>query len=360
MKTIDRFITREFARNFIYATLILVFLYIIIDLFEDLGKFIEKNVAVISLVKYYALISPYYIVLLMPVGALMATFLVLGFMTRYREVIALKSAGVSVWRLFMPILGIGIALVVGSFIFNETITVRANHKFAEVKTIEIDKRPKPSQRIRRNFFYYGENDRIFYIRQLGAAEGELFNFVIWELGPKQRIKKRFDADLAKWQNTVWTAYRVTVREFLADTAEKITRHDSLRLEDISEKPVDFMKEVKPLDQANVLELANFIRRKKKAGDDASKEKVELNYRISFPFINLILLLLGFPLSLILRKGGVAFGIGLGLLFAFTYWGLIQTFRAYGVANVVNPILAAWIPNAVFLAAGIILLVTTRK
>ncbi len=360
MKTIDRFITREFTRYFVYATLILVFLYIIIDLFEDLGKFIEKNVAVISLVKYYALIAPSYTVLLMPVAGLMATFLVLGFMTRYREVIALKSAGISVWRLFVPILGIGFALVIGSFVLNEAVTVRANRLFAEVKTVEIDKRPRPSQRIRRNFFYYGENDRIFYIRQLGATEGELFNFVIWELGGGQKIKKRLDADLARWQNAAWTAYRVTVREFLADTLETITRHDSLRLEDVVEKPVDFMKDLKPLDQTNVVELAGFIRKKIKAGDDVSKEKVEFNYRISFPFINLILLLLGFPLALILRKGGVAFGIGLGLIFAFTYWGMIQTFRAYGVAGVVDPILAAWIPNALFLAAGIVLLITTKK
>lgn len=360
MKTIDRFIVREFARYFVYAALILVFIYVIIDLFEDLGKFIERNVSLISLVKYYALLSPSYFVLLMPVAALMACFLVLGFMTRHREIIALRSGGVSIWRLGMPVLGLGSALVVGSFLFNETVTVWANYHFARVKTVEIDKRPPPSQRLRRTFFYYGEHDRIFFIRQLNPVEGEIFNFTIWEVGPRQKIKRRLDAARAKWRDGRWTAFAVVLRDFTSDTTETISRYDSLCLAGTNEKPGDFLKEVKPLDQANVLELTGSIRRKSRAGDDVSKERVELNYRISFPFINLILLLLGFPLSLVLRKGGVAFGIGLGLVFAFTYWGLIQTFRAYGVANIVDPFLAAWIPNLVFTAAGITLLATTRQ
>ncbi|MEO0226222.1 MAG: LptF/LptG family permease [candidate division WOR-3 bacterium] len=359
MKTIDRFIVREFIRYFIYATSILVFLYIIIDLFEDLGKFIEKNVSVPSLIKYYLLITPSYIVLLMPVGGLMALFCVLGFMTRHREIIALKSAGISIWRLFTPIFTIGLILVIASFIFNETVTVRANYKWAEVKMVEVDKRPRPSQRVRRNFFYYGDENRIFFIKQINTQSKQMHGFTILELGPQLKVKRRIDGELGQWAD-IWTMYKVTVRDFSKDTTERISHFDSLRMDEIKEKPDDFMKETKMLDQLNILDLSRYIQKKTRAGEDVAKEKVELNYRFSFPFINLILLLLGFPLSLILRRGGVAFGIGLGIIFAFTYWGLIQTFRAYGYAHIINPFLSAWVPNFIFMGAGFILLIATRK
>lgn len=360
MKILDRFLAREFAKYFFYSTAVLVFLYIVIDLFEDLGKFIEKNVAVFSLIKYYVLLTPSYTILLMPVGALLATFLVFGFMTRHREVIALKSSGLTIWRLFTPLCIIGLSLVALSFVLNETVTVWANGKWDEVRQIEIDKRPRPDRRARRNFFYSGENSRIFYIRQLNAAEGKIHDFTIWELAANLKIKRRIDGRVGSWNQSGWTFFNVTTREFYSDTIEIIKQYDSLKVVDITERPKDFLRVVKPLEQSTFLELLTFIKKKTRAGEDVSKEKVELNYRFSFPFINLILLLLGFPLSLQLRKGGVAFGIGLGLIFAFTYWGLIQTFKAYAVAGIVEPFLSAWIPNLIFLSVGLVLLATTKK
>ncbi len=360
MKTLDRFLTKEFAKYFIYANMILVFIYIVIDLFEDLGKFIEKNVAIFSLIKYYFFITPSYIILLMPVGAMLSIFLLFGFMNRNREIIAIKSAGITVWRLFQPISIIGLSLVIFSFTFNEIITVWANEQFDLVKQIEIDKRPRSQIRPRRNFFYYGENNRIFFIRQIYPDKNELVNFTIWEHGDSLKIQKRVDAQIGKWDESGWTVYKVTIRDFQTDTTETVIYYDSLKLTGIREKPDDFLKQIKPLLQSNILTLLSTIKKKTRAGEDIATERVELNYRLSFPFINLILIMLGFPLSLILRKGGVAFGIGIGLLCAFTYWGLIQTFKVYGTANIISPFLSAWIPNLLFIVAGIILIITTKK
>ncbi|MEO0109076.1 MAG: LptF/LptG family permease, partial [candidate division WOR-3 bacterium] len=62
----------------------------------------------------------------------------------------------------------------------------------------------------------------------------------------------------------------------------------------------------------------------------------------------------------LRRGGVMLGLGLGMLFSFLFWGAIQTCRAFGQSGALSPFLAAWLPNAMFLAAGVALLFTVRR
>jgi len=107
-------------------------------------------------------------------------------------------------------------------------------------------------------------------------------------------------------------------------------------------------------------LWRYIQRMKRAGENVASEEVEFHYRFSYSLIGLIVVLLGLPLAVRLRSGGVMFGLGLGLLFSFLYWGAIQTSRAYGTSHVVSPALAAWLPNIVFGLAALILMVRVEQ
>lgn len=106
---------------------------------------------------------------------------------------------------------------------------------------------------------------------------------------------------------------------------------------------------------NFIEIYRFVQKRTRAGENVAKEEVELNYRFSYPIITIIILLITLPLSVVLKKGGIAIGLGISVALAFTYWGLIQSCRAYGVAGLIDPLLAAWFPNILFGIVGIILI-----
>ena len=99
---------------------------------------------------------------------------------------------------------------------------------------------------------------------------------------------------------------------------------------------------------------------KKTGKDPSKALVELYTKISFPFVTFIIIILGAPLSADTRRSGLALGFGLSLLISFIYWGLLQVSKAYGIKGNVPPVLAAWLPNIIFAAIGIFLIIRIRK
>ena len=355
MKIIHRYILKDFFRYLILCLLILVFIYIIINLFDNLGKFLAKNAHLKDILIYYLYLTPSYLILLIPVASIMAIFFVFGMMTKHKELIAVKTSGLNVNNLFIVILLAACIISAATFVFQETVGVWAQTRMYEHKQENIDKRPRRSETKRRNFFYYGEDHWVYFIRMYDSTIKQMTGVILWQISPDNRIVKRLDADHAVYKDSAWYFSTVTARDFDALGNEKIQEYNRLILTAVSEKPDDFLKRTKPLEEMNFIEITNFISKRSRAGQDVAEEKVELNYRFSYPIITIIVLLITLPLSVVLKRGGIAIGLGISIVIAFVYWGMIQTCRAYGVAGVMDPIIAAWLPNIFFATVGIIMI-----
>ncbi|GAJ04785.1 unnamed protein product, partial [marine sediment metagenome] len=102
------------------------------------------------------------------------------------------------------------------------------------------------------------------------------------------------------------------------------------------------------------ELQRYISEYRKSGFKTLDLETELNFKISYPFTNFILLFLGIPVGLVLRKGGRGASFALGLLISFAYYEAMALLKTLGENGIVSPFLAAWAPNLIFLAGGIYL------
>jgi len=360
MKLFDRFLLREFLKFMLLALSCVVGIYILIDLFEDLSYFLSRKVPLLTLLQYYAYYTPSAVNLLFPVSFILGCFMTYGRLARQRELAALQSAGVDTYRLFRPLLLFGV-IAAGLFYFgNEYVAIPASIALENMKRYAIEKRPSPGNQLRRDMNYLADDGRIFYAREFDP-KGTLRNFVVVELDPQnRRIVRRIDGDEAGWNEGVWRARRVNVRVFPTDTTEILAKHDTLSLTDIATTPQDMALEARPVEQMRVGELRNYIQRLRRSGSRVDKEMVEFQYRFSYPIIGFVLLLMGLPLATRLRRGGVMLGLGLGLLFSFLYWGAIQTCKAFGQSGVLSPFIAAWLPNIVFLVAGLALLPSVKR
>lgn len=354
MSIINRYVLKQFIRYLVICLAVLIFIYIIINLFDNLGKFLAKNATFFDILLYYLYLVPSYAVLLIPVASMIAVFLVFGIMTKHRELLILKTSGLNVNRLFTLLLITGVIIAAMTFAFQETVGVWAQARRIEHEESNINRRPTRNYSWRRNFFYYGENNWIYYIRKFDGRNNSVDNIILWQTGEDNRIKQRIDAPYGRYDE-MWSFENATVRIFDTLGQEEIIKHAFLKMPELREKPRDLLQRIKPAEEMNFMEIASFIRKRQKAGQDIVKEKVELNYRFSYPFITIVLLLITLPISLVLRRGGIAVGLGISVGLSFVYWGFIQSSRAYGVAGVINPVLAAWLPNIVFGVFGLILM-----
>ena len=359
MKLVDRHILRELVKFALIAVVSVVIIYLLIDLFEELNYFTGRKVSLFTILLYYVYSVPSAVSLLYPVSMVLSVFIVYGQMVRYRELHALESAGISVLRLFAPAVGLGLASVVIYLSGNELVTIPANAALSDLRRFKIEKRaPSQSQR-RSNVYFVGEGGRIFFIREL-ESNGVLRNFTLSVLGQGRRVVRRFDGVEAVYRDKYWVGRGVDARTFDAAGNELLVHYDSLELTAITETPVDFARTARPVEETSTPELRGYIGRMKRAGENVAKEEVEYYYRFSYSLIGLVVVLLGLPLSVRLRKGGVMFGLGLGLLFSFLYWGAIQTSRAYGTSHVISPAMAAWLPNIIFGVAASVLVLRVEK
>ncbi|MCX7994614.1 MAG: LptF/LptG family permease [candidate division WOR-3 bacterium] len=359
MKKIYKYVLSSFLRHLFLALIVLIFIYIIINLFDNLGRYLSRNIPFRDIIVYYLYLIPSYTVLLIPVAAIIGVFFIFGYMTKYREIIALKAQGMDINNLFILILITGLFISVITFIFQETVMVWAQARLTRHRTLKIDKRPLPQETRRHNFFYHGEDNWIYYIKDFNPRDSTLKNVMLWKLDSRRRIVKRIDASSGKFSG-YWRFNNATVREFDSLDNEKISHYQELELPELKERPVDFSRQPKPVEEMNFVELIKFVKKRTRAGEDVAKENVELNYRFSFPFITVILLLVCLPISVILRRGGVAIGLGISIVLAFVYWGFIQSARAYGYAGLIHPLLAAWLPNIFFIIIGIISFLSIRR
>jgi LPS export ABC transporter permease LptG len=359
MNIINRYVLQQFMRYMVICLGVSIFIYIVINLFDNLGKFLAKNATATDILIYYLYLTPSYAILLIPVAAMIAVFLVFGIMTKHRELLVLKTSGMSMNNFFNLFLVTGAVIAVGTFIFQETLGVWSQTKLIEHEQTQINRRPIRTSSWRRDFFYYGEHNWIYYVRKFDGTNNTLDNITLWQTTQDNRIKQRIDAPIGRYDG-IWILESATVRQFDTLGKETVTKHSLLKMPELLEKPGDFLKKIKPVEEMNFAEIAAFVKKRQRAGQDITKEEVELNYRFSYPIITIILLFITLPLSTVLRRGGIAVGLGISIGLSFVYWGFIQSSRAYGVAGILNPILAAWLPNIVFGILGVILMLRAPR
>lgn len=360
MSIIGRYVLKNFMRYWIIALGISIFIYVVINLFDNLGKFLAKNASALDIMIYYLYLTPSYAILLIPVASMIAVFLVFGIMAKNRELLVLKTCGLSLNKLFEILLVTGALIAAGTFIFQETIGVLAQTRLIEHEQQRINRRPRRTDIRRLNFFYYGENNWIYSIKKFDGRINTMDDVVLWQVSADNKIRQRVDAPHGQYQDGTWVLENAVVRQFDTLGNEVATRHAVLRMNELQEEPADFMKKIKAPEEMNFLEISSFVKKRQRAGQDVAQEEVELNYRFSYPIITLVLLLITLPVAVVLRRGGIAVGLGISIGLSFIYWGFIQSSRAYGVAGILSPAVAAWLPNIVFGAIGIVLILKTPR
>ncbi len=366
MKVIDRFLIKEFIKYAVLAVLCVVAIYLLIDLFDQLDYFIGRHASIFTVALYYLYNLPAAISLMLPVGIILSCFLVYGMLMRERSISVMQIAGINTYRLFSPIIILGLALIVVEFFGYEFVTIPSLKKLDDLRRIKIERKYGNISSKRYNLYIKGEQQLVYFIYEYESIKpvheelsGIMRNFVIVQLNQSGRLEKRYDGSEARYINHQWLGKNINVRSFIEDTIESYVHYDSMVLV-IDEKPSDFTEETRVVEEMSVWELSKYIEQLKIAGLKTAKSEVEFNCRFSYAFIGLILILLSLPLTIKLRRGSIMFGLGLGLLFAFIYWGLLQVTKAYGQSSVISPFLAAWFGNFLFLVVDAFLMIKVKQ
>ncbi len=340
-----------------FAVLCFILIFILVDLFENLDKFIDNKLGFDKVVAYYFYFIPEILMLITPIAVLLSTLFTVGRMMNFNEIVAVKNAGVSLFRFMMPFLACGLVITCISFYFNNWVVSEANKKkFSfERNYLGINKQVQGFNRL----YFQDSKNRVVLIDQFNEIEmvGNRVSILIFNRDTLTNLIKRVDASQMKWENNTWVLDNA-VERVLAPTGETIYKYDKIAVSDIEGiKKLNIVpeqiikKQLKP-DEMNYGELNEFIDNQIINGQNVDRVKVDFYSKISFPFSSFIVIIFGISITTGTKKRrGLALQFGISILVSFLYLGFVKISQTFGYNGDVNPVLTAWLANIAFIFVG---------
>jgi lipopolysaccharide export system permease protein len=355
VKLLDRLILRQFFTGFLTLVLGLPLLFIVVDITENLDRYLGRGLGGAQVALSYLYMIPQFVLWGMPIAALVATVFTVSAMTRHNEIAAAKAGGISFHRLVAPLLAAGVLLTGAGLVLGEMVPV-ANRLRAEV----LGERTGREVRMKTNFVYQSEGGLSLSIRRLDAAEGEMTGLLIQSQGSDG---ERLHGTAARgvWEGGQgWTLHDGWVRLLGAEGDETSFAFESMRIPSLRDTPEELLADPKDTDEMQYAEITRAVAAVRRAGGDPRELLVNREQRISLPAAVLVIILFGAPLATSSKRGGTAFGVGLSLGVTMIYLMLFRVGEAVGTSGALNPAVAAWAPNAIFLAAGLLMMARVRS
>lgn len=357
MTILTKYILREFSKVFFYSLAVAVSLFFIFDLFERLDDFLKFHAQIGPILQYFLFKFPPIIFQITPVAVLLATFIVLGMLSRNFEIIALRTSGISLFRTISPILGSALLISIITLFGNELISPLANQK-AKAISNEIKGR-KGKYLFNQNQLWYRGEAAIFNIKFFSPQDNILHGVTLYFFDHDFHLLKRIDAEKAEWQGKQWIFHNVITRVFGADKTIK-TSLEPKKVFPLKEGPEIFKQEIREPEEMSYIELKGYIEKTTQEGYDTTKYLADMYTKLSSPFINFIISLFGIPFALRIGKhGGFALGVTASFVVGFLYWVFFNLCLALGHSGAFHPLISAWVANFIFGTLGLYLLLQIR-
>ena len=362
MRIIDKYITKYFLAPFFYCLSIFIFLYIIIDLFGHMDEILKQAIPIIILQEYYFSMIPFIIMHTAPVAALISTIYVLSTMNRYGEITAMRATGISVSRILMPFIYIGLGISILIFALSEKVMPQAMKNVQFIKENYIDKNEKTkigNKKIINNIALYGKNNRLIFIDSLDCSNKTSKGITILQQDKKGNILSKMNAQEGRWVEKKWLFSNILIYKL---NNKGMVKGNPVFFEEKSfdmENPADLISKGINYEFMSFENLWSYIKNFPLTSPKIiTKLKVDLHQKISFPFTSLVVILIGagFAIKVSERHRSTALiGIGISAVIGFIFYAAMATCLALGKSGFLPPFISAHLANIVFAGIGILLI-----
>ena len=357
MKLLDRYVLFQFLRIFAACALGVPFLFMVIDVADNLDRFLDQGSTWGQIVLHYVYEFPYQSLLGFPIATLLGSVFTVATMSRNFEVAAAKAGGVSFYRLGLPILCGATLLSIVALGLTELVAV-TTRKSAEI----LEQEEQRSQTIRNAFVYRGDDGMVYKARLLDTREGRMDDVQVERRGAEPDFATiHITAATAQYDSAAarWVLQQGWMREFRGPEEETAYEFREMFVRELDETPEELQARPKEPDEMRYAELGRLVDSVERSGGTTNGLRTSQALRIAFPFTCLVIAVFGMPLAHSNKRGGAPTSIGIALGTTILFLTLIRIAEAMGAGGALSPTAAAWLPNSVFFATGILLFARLR-
>ncbi len=363
MKIFHKYILSEFLKLFVLTMVLFLTIFLLVEFVDKMDSIMNEKIRAEEAAAYFLYKIPGLVNLITPIAVLMATTLTLGILSRHSEITAIKAGGTSILKITTPILICAVLISFIVILVNEAVVPVTNDRAMAIENKWLNK--KPSEFFGDEGIWLKRGSGLYNIKKVDIDNNTIEGITFYSIkDPFNSFKadSKVIAQSAVWVDEGWQAGVARVTHFTEDGAIEESVEIAYVFPELSPpEELDFSGTERGQEDMGYLELKNYIAELKDEGYNTDKVVVDLYGRISFPLVNIIMVLIGIPFALRPgRHGGIADGIAVSVVIAFSFWIVFAVARSLGQSGVLPPIVAAGFPDLLFVAVGVYLFTYVRQ
>ena len=366
MKLVTRYLLGHMRRPWIYVMVGFSLVAVLVDLFDNFSSFMDAGTPIRHVLLYYAVLLPTYLPYLLPISMLLALLYGLWQLGKNSEIVAMRACGFSLTQLIMPYLLTGVLASLALLAVNELFNPWATHWTRQFKSAQNASSKGAPARFSENLAYKNVvGRRLWRVDSFDprpAASHQMRGIKLTQQRPDGSDEYVLTANRARWLDGHWWFEDVETLYYNArgDRVGPVESSPSREMVELSETPRDFINEIKDSSERSAADILQFISTHKGISAEArNRMLVDFHYRLAAPWLCIIVVLVGVPFGMHTGRRGMGIGILLALLVFFGYYVLMGFGLAFGKQGLAPPLLAGWLPGALFFFLGVSLLRRSR-
>jgi LPS export ABC transporter permease LptG/LPS export ABC transporter permease LptF len=354
---IDRYISRMYLRVAGLSFLALLGLFYISTFIDRSDKVFKGQASAAAIGQLLIWLTPQFVYYVIPIAALLSVLVTYGMLARSSELTVMKACGVSLYRTALSVVVLSLAFSGVLFVLEQRVMAQANRRAEQLDAQIKGRAPKTLNPLNRRWVV-GADGVIYHYGLFDPERNEMFGLTMfalksneWELASQTFVRR------AVYRYGAWQGEQGWTHDFSKTPAswKPLLKSPLPGLE----PPEYFSKEPPDSQFMTVPELRRYIEEMRASGFNITPPTVELQKKLAFPFVTLVMALLAIPFGVGVGRHGALYGIGLGIVIALSYWILISAFVAIGRAGLLDPLLAGWAPNIIVAGLAVYLLLRAR-
>ncbi len=346
---LDDYVLRGFAFYFALIVAAFLTLLLVFTLFELLSDILRNQISPLTVGEYLLNVVPYFLYSTTPLSMLLAVLVTFGLLQRSNEITAIKATGISLYRIIIPVL-IASAMVAGVLFLSDQLYLPYTNKRQDALRNQIKGKPAQTYLRPDRKWIFGQHNDIYYYQFFDPDRNVFDGVSVFQFDPHTfQITHRISAVRAHWSDSMgrWIYEEGWERSLKGSAIDNYRKFDVATYPELAEAPAYFKKEIKQSSEMSYDELRNYIHDLEESGFDVVRLRVQLQKKIAYPLITLVMAVIAIPFALSAGKrsaiAGVATAIGIGVV----YWTINGLFEAMGNLSQLPPGVAAWSPDLVF-------------
>jgi len=360
-RLLDLYMVRGILFHFLLLLASFLLLFELFNLLDLIDEIAQNQVGWDVVGTYLWYLLPQALYWMTPLSALLAVLVELGLLSKRNELIAIKAAGISLYRIAAPALALGLLLALGLFALDYHYLPASNQRQEALRN-QIRGRPPQTVYQPQRKWVIGRGQRVFHYRLFDARANLFGQLSILQLDPERfTLQRRIFARQAHWEPALatWILIDGWKREFDGNRTVAFEAFPVASFPEINEPPDYFKREVLQSSQMNFRQLRRYLSDLRQAGFEVSSFAVEYYRKFAFPLTTFVMMLLAFPYGVRFGRRGALGGVAAGIALGLSYWVATMLFEAMGKFQLLPPLLAGWGPILLFMLAGVHLLLHIR-